>query len=907
MIFKSKAPKVFFILLLSLICALAQAHAQNVKKIYVLPFDVHASAGGGVLQSSVYSHLVRELQREKKIEVVSAGDAVKNGVPTSGDRAIAVGKALGVDYIITGSITKFGDTLNIDAQIIDIAGQTPVSAVSVQNKESAGHEALAGELKTAILSRMGLLDKIARVDIEGNRKIGADAIKQQLRSRAGGSLSEETVTDDIKTIFKMGFFLDVSAAVTPDPQGKILTFTVVEKGLISEIRITGNKKVDKDDILGAMTVKTRQSLNQEKIKEDLQKIKALYNTKGYYNAEITDRLEKDGPKDFIVIVDIKENDRVYVRSITFEGNEAFSTKELVNMMTTTERTFLGFITDTGILQTSQLKQDVQKLTSYYFNNGFVNAQIGEPVVTYDAKGIYIKMLVKEGKRFKIGKVEISGDQLEKTRADLYSSLKTKPGIYYNREAIMKDMEAITLAANDEGYAQADVNPKITSHEKEQLLDINFQLVKGSLIHIARIGISGNATTRDKVIRRQVFLAEGDLYSSSKLKSSYEALNNLRYFEEVDFQTEKAPDNKMDVNIRVKEKNTGMFMIGAGYSAVDQAVIMAQITQQNFLGYGQILNLKASLGSTTNNYEISFTEPWLFDLPLWCKADIWKYDKEYDSYKLNTMGGGLTLGYPLVERIFGYIGYRLSIDNIDVTDDFRASYYIKQQQGERTTSSVTLTLARDTTNDNMFPSKGVKTSISVQHAGTPFGGDAQFTKYSGSASAYYTLFWNVVFGAKGRIGYLQNNDSGRDVPIYERYVLGGINSLRGLRYIGPEDELTLRVKNAADYGSIGYVPEYELTKNPVGTADVVGGTSMLSGSLEIVFPLIKDAGMKGVLFYDTGNTWDGRYRPDDLRHTVGAGIRWYSPIGPLRLEYGYVLDRRENEKPGRWEFTIGMFM
>lgn len=907
MIFKNNASKLFFVLFLLLFCSWPQAHAQNVKKICILPFDVHTSAGGSLLQVSFYNQLDREFQGEKKIEIVSAGDAAKGGVLQSRDRAIAAGKTLKVDYIITGSITQFGDTLNIDAQVIDVARETPLPTVSVQGKDAAGHETLAGELKTAILSRMGLLDIIARVDIAGNRKIGADAIKLKLRSRAGDPLNEENVSNDIKTIFKMGFFLDVGADVTADPKGKILTFTVVEKGLISEIRINGNKKVDKDDILDVMTVKVRHSLNQEKIKEDIQKIKALYDTKGYFNAEITDRVEKDGAKDFIVILDIKENERIYVRSITFEGNEAFSTKELVNMMTTTERTLLGFFTDTGILQTTQLKQDVQKLTSFYFNNGFVNAQIGEPVITRDAKGIYIKIIVREGKRFKFGKVEISGDTLNKPREELLANLKTKTGNYYSREAILKDIEAITLAANDEGYAQADVNPKITSHEKEQMLDINFQMTKGNLIHIARIGISGNTITRDKVIRRQMFLSEGDLYSSSKLKLSYEGLNNLRYFEEVDIQTEKAPDNMMDVNIRVKEKNTGMFMIGAGYSAVDQAVIMAQITQQNFLGYGQQLSLKASLGSSTNNYELSFTEPWLFDLPMWCKADLWNYDKEYDTYTLGTMGGGLTLGYPVFERFFGYIGYRLSIDDIRITNNYMVSEYVKQEEGERVTSSVTVTLARDTTNDTMFPSKGLKTSISIQHAGMPFGGDTQFTRYSGSVAYYHAIFGDIVFGAKGRIGYLQNNNKNEQLPIYERYVLGGLNSLRGLRYIGPEDTMTLKLMNPMDAGSIGYVPDYRWIKNPVGTSDVLGGTSMLSASLEIVFPLIKDAGMKGVVFYDTGNTWDGSYRPGDLRHTCGAGIRWYSPIGPLRLEYGYVLDPRENEKTGRWEFTVGMMM
>ena len=879
---KKKVFRIFIPLVLFALCLFTEAQAGDLKKICILPFEVHASAESGALRESFYNHLSKEFQQEKKMEVVAAGNFANNNIVLNKSQAISAGKALGVDYVVTGSITQFGDSLNIDAQIIDIALAVILPDVSVQSKSSAGYEALAGELKKEILGITGMLDKIARIDIAGNHKIGADAIKQQLRSKAGNPLNEEDITADIKAIFKMGLFVDVSASVTTESQGKVITFTVVEKGLISEIRLIGNKALDKDDILGAMTVKTRQSLNQEKIKEDIQKIKALYDTKGYYNAEITDRLEKDGQKDMVLILDIKENNRVYIRSITFEGNEAFSTKELVKMMTTTERTLLGFITDTGILQTQQLKQDIQKLNAFYFNNGFINAQIGEPVITHDAKGIYVKILVKEGKRFKIGKAEISGDYLEKPRTDLLVQLKTKTGNNYDREAILKDIEMITTAANDEGYAHADVNPKIVTHEKEQLVDLDFQLAKGELVHIARISISGNTTTRDKVIRRQLSIVEGDLYSSSKLKNSYAGLNQLRYFEEVDFQTEKAPDNKMDINIRVKEKNTGMFMVGAGYSAVDQAVIMAQIVQQNFLGYGQTLSLKASLGSTTNNYELSFTEPWLFDLPLWCKADLWKYTKEYDSYTLDTKGFGVTLGYPIWNRITGYVGYKLSMDDIQDVGS-TASSYIMAQEGKRTTSSMTFTLAYDTTNDNMFPSKGIKASASVQHAGTPLGGNTNFTKYSGVVAGYYPLFWDIVFGAKGRIGYLQNNDDrDEDLPIYERYVLGGINSLRGLRYVGPT--------------------------NP-GTSDVIGGTTMLNFSLELVFPLIKDAGMKGVLFYDAGNTWNGGYYVDDLRMTCGAGIRWYSPIGPLRLEYGYVLDRKglNDESTGRFEFTIGMFM
>ena len=881
MIFNFKTIRLFIAVLLLLFAA--EARADGPKKICVLPFEVYALSGSAELQASVYNSLLTEFGREKKVEVKTAGGFEPGSPAPNPQEAAAAGKALGADYVVTGSIMQFGEALNIDAQIIDVAEGKILPAVSVQGKGDAGARALAAALKREILDRAGLLDKIARVEIAGNRKIGADAVRQKLKSKPGNPLDEEDISDDIKTIFKMGYFLDVSADVATEAAGKVLTFNVVEKGLISEIRLIGNKKVDKDDILEAMSVKVRQSVNPENIKQDLQKIKALYDTKGYYNAEITDRLEKDGEKDFVLILDIKENDRVYIRSITFEGNESFTTKELVGMMATNERTLLGFITDTGILQSQQLKQDVQRLTAFYFNNGFVNAQIGEPVITHDDKGIYIKIVVREGKRFKIGKVEISGDYLEKTRADLYAQLKTKSGSHYSREAIMKDMEMITTTANDEGYANADVNPQVTTHEKEQLVDLNFLLKKGELVHIARIGISGNTTTRDKVIRRSLFIVEGDLYSSTKLKKSYENLNQLRYFEEVDIQTDKAPDNQMDINIRVKEKNTGMFMIGAGYSAVDQAVIMAQIVQQNFLGYGQTMSLKASLGSKTNNYELSFTEPFLFDLPLWFKADVWKYKKEYDSYTLDTMGAGVTLGHPLFWKIVGYVGYKYSIDNIQDINYATASYYIKVQEGERKTSAVTFTMSYDTTNDVMFPSKGLKSTASVQYAGMPLGGNTKFVKYNASTIGFVPLFWDMVFSLKGQIGYLQNNDDSDDkIPIYERYVLGGINSLRGLRYVGPT--------------------------NP-GTSDVVGGTTMLTGTAEVVFPLVKDAGIKGVVFYDTGNTWNGGYYLDDLRSTCGAGIRWYSPIGPLRLEYGYVLDNKglSDDSKGRWEFTIGMFM
>lgn len=867
---------------LFLILAVPPSYAQELKKIMVLPFEVYSNQDTKMIRESLYSSLSAELRKEQSVQILGADDLLKNYVKMEDDKAIESGRTNRADFVITGSLVHFGDAVNIDARIIDVGQGSVLLTMSVQGKGLANLGPAIEQLKTEILSSIGLIQKIARVEIKGNHKINATAITEKIRSKKDGNYSEADIASDIKTIFKMGLFLDVSAEASSTTEGKVITFVVQEKGLISDISITGNKALSKNDIQEVLTIKKKQNINQEQIKKDIEKIKALYDNKGYYNADIKDKIEPDGEKDFRVILNIRENDRFYIRSISFEGNEAFTSKELKNMMSTSEKGIFSFITDSGLLKRDQLKQDVGKLNAYYFNNGFINAQVGEPEITTDKKGIHVKIKLKEGKRFKVDKVEISGDGLEKSREDLWKSLKVRKGDNYNREAIIKDIDFLTQVSNDEGYAYADINPKVNTRENEQLVDVDYQIKKGDLIYINRINIYGNNITRDKVIRRQLAVNEGDLYSSSQLRSSYAKLNRLRYFEEIDFQTDKGLDkNKMDINVRVKEKSTGMFMIGAGYSAADQAIIMAQITQMNFLGYGQILSLKASLGSTTNNYDLSFTEPWLFDIPLWFKADMWNYKKQYDYYDLDSNGAGLTLGYPLWENIVGYLGYKFYVDDVSEISS-SASDYIKAQEGATSTSAVTMSLIRDTTDDFMFPSRGTKANLSVTYAGGPLQGEANYTQYSTSLNAYFPLPFSVVFAAKGRIGYIKGHEADEDIPVSSRYVLGGINSLRGFRYVGPTNG---------------------------GTSDVIGGNSMLIFNYELIFPFIKDSGMKIAAFYDAGNSWNDKYDVGDLRQSVGLGLRWYSPIGPLRLEYGRILNRGDldDQADGRWEFTIGMPM
>ncbi len=857
-------------------------HAQEVKKIALLPFSVHAPSEPQALQEKVFGALVRELKKSSLIQVISAvqpagTEAVE---PVNEARAMSIGKSLGADYVIGGSISQFGNIISIDVRLYDIVQQKMIPGFSIQGRGMENLPTSVQQVKTTILAKINVVQRISRIEFKGNRKIGAGAIEQKIKSERGGIFFEETLAEDIRAIYKMGYFDDVQADVEDSPEGKIIVFLLQEKALVTEIVVKGNKSVSTSDIEGVLTIKVRQTLNAEKLREDLEKIRALYDSKGYYDAEVKDVIEKDGEKDVRVVIQVKENDRLYIRKIAFAGNQAYTEKELKKLMSTKEKGLFHFFSDSGLLKREQLKQDVNKITVYYLNNGFLNAQLGEPDISHDKKGIYIKIPVVEGKQFRIGKVDIVGDTLKVSKPDLLKGLSMREKEIFDRSAIIKDIDSLTQACNDEGYANAEVVPLTNVHEQEQLVDVTYRMTKNQLVYFNRINILGNDRTRDKVIRRQLSIVEGDLYNKTNLKKSYNDITRLRYFEEVDFQTQKGPDDSLtDVNIRVKEKPTGMFSVGAGYSAVDSAVFTAQISQQNLFGRGQSLSLKASLGSKVTNFDLSFIEPWLFDMPLWSKIDAWDIVREYDEYDLDSKGIGATLGYPLWEHFFGYVGYRLSKNDIsDVAED--ASTELKEEEGKTTESSLTLTLTRDTTNDNMFPSKGSKNTLSMEYTGGILQGDAQFIKYMFTSAWYFPLPFETVFSTRGRIGYIQKTGTDDELPDYELFTLGGINSLRGLRRVGPKYE---------------------------GTDDVKGGTTMLNFNFDYIFPLIKSAGMKGVIFFDMGNAWEDTYELGDMRETAGIGIRWYSPIGPLRLEWGYVLDKKEDESPSRWEFSIGMFM
>ena len=877
---KNKRSLLGICIVIALACLfLTEAVAQEARKIVVLPFEVHSRANAVQIQEAIARGLTAELQKSKNIQVVDKGavDAATAGGKVNEAQALAVGRTLGADLVVMGSVTELGELISIDARVADVRKGQTIPGFFAQGRGLKNMETILAQLNRDILVRSFADQKIAGVEIKGNVKIEAAAISQVLKSAKGGLYSDADVTADIRAIYKMGYFDDARADMADTPEGKIVTFTVTEKALISEVRVKGNKAIDIGDIHGVLTTKSRQVVNSEKLSSDMEKIRELYHAKGYYNAEIANVLEKKGDKEVVVVFNIVENDKTYVKKIGFQGNRTFSDKTLRNIMKTTEWGIFHFFTDSGVLKKDQLKQDIGKLNAFYLNNGFINAQVGEAEITHDKKGIYLKIPVSEGRQFKVGKVQITGDTLKVPHEDLMKNLNIMKQEYFSREAMIKDIDYLVQMCNDEGFAYADVLFQTAPQEKSQTVDVSYQIKKGHEVYFNRVLITGNTKTRDKVIRRQLSVVEGDLYSKRALKRSYNALSGLRYFEEVDFQTEKAAaENQTDVRTRVKEKQTGIFSVGAGYSAIDNAVVTASISQQNLFGRGQTLTLKASIGGNTQHYDLSFIEPWLFDIPLWSKFDIWNYSRTYDTYTLDSSGAGIVLGYGLWDYVTGYLGYRFSNDDVTEVQP-NASTYIKKQEGVTTTSGLTASLIRSTLDDNLFPSRGSKNTVSYTYTGGFLGGNTSFSKVNANSSWYFSLPFDTVLGVYGKLGYLTSNDD-EDVPVYERYIVGGMSTLRGQRDIGPRDPVT---------------------------NDILGGLTWMGFTGELILPLIRDAGMKWVLFYDTANAWESGYHFDDLRQTAGVGIRWYSPIGPLRLEYGFVLDKKEGESNGRFEFTLGM--
>jgi outer membrane protein insertion porin family len=861
--------------------ALAQESEVVLKKVAVLPFSVLAKqpmeALGNKVRQDFQEHLKAEgftLAPEEDInrEVAKLKEAVTE------TQAREMGHKLGADVVIWGKVVVVAELLSLEARLLDLTGKVPLVTLKAEGAGIASLSGLSRQLaQEASLKILGK-EKLARIVVKGNRRIDKDAVLSVMQTREGDIMTPARLREDLKAIFKMGFFTNVKFDVNDTPEGRILTVIVQEKPAIRQIMVQGNRKIKEKKILEAMDLKPFTVASETAIVENVAKVQKLYAEKGFYQAKVSYTLQPVTDTEANLILNINEGGKVYVKKIDFEGNTAFKDKQLRAVMETKTKTLLTFITGAGKLDKDILERDVEKVAAFYFNNGYVRAKVGEPRLDVKEGNIYITIPVEEGPQFQVGQIDIQGDLLD-DKEKLKKRLAIGRQKVYSREVVQEDLTTLADFYADKGYANADITPLVKEDDVAKKVNIVFDIRQGNKVYFERIEIAGNVRTRDKVIRRELRVYEQELFSATKLKESTRNLRRLEYFEDVNFSTTpgSAPD-RMNLKISVKERPTGTFGIGAGYSTQDRLVGMVEVSQTNLFGRGQQLRLQGIIGAISNRFRLSFTEPYLFDRPLAFGIDAFNWERDFDEYTRKSFGGSLRLSHPLrwkYTRLFG--SYRF--EYVDLSNlRPNTSQIIQEAASIHSTSAISLGVRRDSRDALFTPTRGSDNSLTMEVAG--LGGDTAFLRLIAESGWYFPFWWGTVGVIHARGGYLSKLSWG-ELPSYEKFYLGGIDTMRGFNFA-------------------------EISPRDPSTNERIGGTSFSQLNVEYRWPVpyLKKFGFMGTFFFDAGNVYGVNYVPPTLRTSVGGGFRWYSPMGPLRVEWGYNLSPKPYERKSVWEFTVG---
>ena len=792
--------------------------------------------------------------------------------------------ATDVSYIAVGSLTKLGDSISIDIKLFDLLDPSAQAFYYLDDQDLENIERSLDKIFKDVLAYTGRSFLIASIAPEGNSRIDSGAILRNISSRAGDIYDAEQLRNDIKNVFKMGYFDDVRLRVQDTERGRAVIFEVKEKPVISQVSIRGYDELKEDDIREVISVIPSTILNSEKLRESVDNIKSLYKSKGFYNTEVTTEITYPNADKVDIEFAIQEGEKVFIKDIRFVGNDSFKDSELLKVMGTKEKGLLSWFTDSGVLKRDILEQDAARITSFYHHHGYIEATVGMPEITQDGEWLYVTIEISEGNRYRVGNVELSGDIIG-TREDLFLLLQIRNEEYLSRNILREDVLRLNDFYAENGYAFAEATPTVNMNAEERVVNITIDINKGDLVYINRITIKGNSRTRDKVIRRELLIREKGVFDSRALRLSHQRLTRLDFFEDVAITPEPTPDKTMmDLVVEVKEKPTGAFSIGAGYSSVDSLMFMAEISQNNFLGRGQRLALSGSISGTAARYNLGFTEPHFYDSQLMVGFDLYNWQREYDTYTRDSRGFSLRFGYPVWELWNASFSYGYDDTNLTDVDLENVAPSIIASMDINTTSYVTFNLVRDTRNNLYAATNGTYNVLHTKYAGGFLGGDSQFTKVDGMTSLYLPGFFidETAFHFRISAGQVWENEAGA-LPDYEKFYLGGIDTIRGF----PTRSI------AVTYTDPVTGIEYE-----------VGGNIMWFSNVEYHFPLVKAGGLRGLVFYDAGNVYESDWDINDIKQSVGAGLRWLSPMGPMRLEWGYVIDPEPGEDTNNWEFSMG---
>ena len=630
---------------------------------------------------------------------------------------------------------------------------------------------------------------------------------------------------------------------------------------------------------------------------------------------------------------VVEGEEVTVRRIRFIGNHHVEASDLTDFMRTSESGFWSFLSSDNTFNSEHFDEDVMRLQAIYYDRGYLGVRVGTPRIelTSDREHIDITIPITEGPRYRIGRMSIAevdenGDEVEplEGRRQLRERIDANPGDWFQRTTIAESLQNITRAYRDRGYASVEVTPQTQPNPDRRRVNIVVRIQRGPQVRVERINIRGNTKTRDLVIRREIEIVEGELYNQTAVETSKRRITALGYFERVDVSEEEGsrPD-RIVINFEVAERSTGTFQIGAGFSSIESFVFTAQVQQQNVFGRGQSFTLQLQLSGIRQLIQLRFVEPYLFDTEWTAAAEGFKTIRQFQDFNRDSTGGSLTLGHPVFDnhlRLF--LQYRA--DLVDISARTGALFGGGSGSGfnlfrriilanlfrDGLTSSLRLSVTWDSRDNRLFPTEGLYTSFSTEVADRFLGSDNVFLRHRAFLRFYTKLFGDFVLKLNTEWGLISSREP-EGVPVFERFYLGGIFNVRGfgIHSLGPR----LNLPNALD-------PNAGVSSNGIS----IGGNMQLYYNLEIEFPILESVGIRGVVFTDGGNTWntedslcwarDGGDPATDpcsvditrLRTSWGFGLRWISPLGPLRFEWGLPFNPRDNEDGILFEFTIGNF-
>ncbi len=739
---------------------------------------------------------------------------------------------------------------------------------------------------------------VADVRVAGNRRIETSAVLPLLSTRAGAQFDPVVVRGDIRTLWSQKFFSDIQVDVSDSVEGPIVTFIVREKPMVREVKVVGNTELDEDDLKKELEIKPFQILDPELLRRTVAKLESKYADKGFFLAEVKSRVEPaPGDNQVDVFFDAVEHAKVEVRRLSFQGNKAVPEEELKGAIATQESGLLSFLTSQGTYKEELFQRDLLILQSLYYNKGYINVRIGRPSVTLsaDKRYIYITIPVEEGDPFDFGEVDIGGELLGQDDA-AKGLVGLQKGARFSSQELQKSLMALQDFYRDQGYAYVQVTPQTAVDVAGKTIDIKFVVAPGDKVTVERIEVVGNTKTRDKVIRRELRIGEGDIYSGSGVRTSKARVTALGFFESVDITSRQGsrPDT-MVLEVAVKEKATGTFQVGLGFSNQEPILLNANVSQNNALGWGTSAALMAQLSRLRRIFSLSYTDPYFLDTNWTFAFDLYNTLQIFGNlFDRKAFGGTLTAGYQIFEDVRVFMTYTLQ--QVDVVPTTSQTVLLANRFRGGLTSSIKASFNWDKRDNRLFPTRGFLLSGSVEVASRATLSENIFERYVGIARYYHPLPLGIVAKVNASVGFIRS-PAERPVPVSELFFEGGVNSLRGYNFRS--------VARTVYAGSTPGAPLQPL---------LIGGNKEFVSNWELEFPILQDAGLRGVVFFDAGNVYNESQRLFDstaagklgLLMSAGVGARWFPPLGPLRFEMGFPLTPRPNDQSSRFEFTIGNF-